>query len=396
MSVAIAPVAYAIPSDALRRLGPDRWAVASASEPGAEYLVVVQDRRPICECVGWSYRHRCRHAELVAAQLAQEPPMSVTALTPVRASDVAARPASPLPASDQWTMMVNMARTLKASGVLPRHIGTPEAAVAIILQGYELGIGAMQSLNSIYLIEGHLTIAASLMGALIYRDLGPGAYRVVESSDRRCIIEARRAGWPEPSRMTWTIEMATAAGLAGKDNWKKFPQAMLLARCTAAMARAYFPEIIRGCYAPEELGAPVRVTPEGELEVIEAELRPPAAEPVATPPPARTAPARSASAASPVLSPTEPATDRRAISDRLNAFWSAVRGAGWNDPATVHAIARDLLGRPVDKLTSDEIDGLEEHLLAGQIAYDAEGKAYVRQPADEPGEEGGEEPPATS
>jgi hypothetical protein len=50
------------------------------------------------------------------------------------------------------------------------------------------------------------------------------------------------------------MEDAKVAGLLSKDTWKKYPEAMLRARCVAIVARALFPDAIMGAsYTPEEL-----------------------------------------------------------------------------------------------------------------------------------------------
>lgn len=57
-----------------------------------------------------------------------------------------------------------------------------------------------------------------------------------------------------PVRVTWTVEKeAKAAGLAGKDNWKKFTRAMLHARCVSEGVRATWPAATSGMYVPEEV-----------------------------------------------------------------------------------------------------------------------------------------------
>lgn len=53
--------------------------------------------------------------------------------------------------------------------------------------------------------------------------------------------------------VTWTIDRAIKAGLAGKDNWKKFPAQMLSARVVAEGVRAVFPACLSGMYTVEEV-----------------------------------------------------------------------------------------------------------------------------------------------
>lgn len=54
-------------------------------------------------------------------------------------------------------------------------------------------------------------------------------------------------------RITWTMEQAKHAGLTGKDNWKKYPRAMLRARCVSEGCRTVCPSSTSGLYVPEEV-----------------------------------------------------------------------------------------------------------------------------------------------
>lgn len=53
--------------------------------------------------------------------------------------------------------------------------------------------------------------------------------------------------------ITWTMERATQAGLAGKPNWKSYPTQMLAARVIAEGVRAVFPVCLSGMYTGEEV-----------------------------------------------------------------------------------------------------------------------------------------------
>lgn len=128
----------------------------------------------------------------------------------------------------------------------------PEAILACILTGHELGLGPMQSLSKIHVIHGRPGMAAELMRALI-QSAGHEIW-VEEHTTTRCVMGAQRAGAMRPASATYTIDDARTAGLAGKDIWRKYPRAMLLARCTAEIARANFADVLAGIsYTVEEL-----------------------------------------------------------------------------------------------------------------------------------------------
>ena len=59
-------------------------------------------------------------------------------------------------------------------------------------------------------------------------------------------------GAGKPLRMEWTFDMAKSCELTGKDNWKKYPRAMLRARCIAEGVRATYPAAIGGMMVAEE------------------------------------------------------------------------------------------------------------------------------------------------
>lgn len=148
---------------------------------------------------------------------------------------------------------------LVKSGLLGRNIQKPEAAFAIILAGRELGLTAMQSLRSIHIIEGKPTLSADLMVALVKRSPVCRSFKLIESTAEVATYEADRIG-EGPTRMSFTMAQAKAAGVNGKDNWRKYPEAMLRARCIAALARVVFPDLLMGIYETDEI-APSNAMP---------------------------------------------------------------------------------------------------------------------------------------
>ena len=64
-------------------------------------------------------------------------------------------------------------------------------------------------------------------------------------------------------KVDWDMDRAKAAGLGGKDNWKKFPRQMLRARCISDGVRGVYPAVLQGFYTPEEVQdfAPVTSAP---------------------------------------------------------------------------------------------------------------------------------------
>lgn len=180
---------------------------------------------------------------------------------------LAPREAASLPSTSEWRTMVEMAGMLVPTGFLPSTIKTAEQAVAIILKGRELRVPPMYALSNIVVVQGKPTCSAELMLALIYRDHGDDAVIVEESTPTACHVLYKRRAWSAPRAFAFTMDDARTAKLDGKDTWRQYPQAMLRARCVSAVARLAFPDSIAGMYTPEELGAAVRVTEDGAVEV---------------------------------------------------------------------------------------------------------------------------------
>ena len=153
-----------------------------------------------------------------------------------------------------WEVMKSQATTLVKSGFLPKAVDTPEKALAIAMKGRELGLPMMQSITSIHVIDCKPTISAELMAALVHQRVPGSVLRCIETSDKICTYEAARPS-DKILKMSFTWDEAVRAGVTNKDNWKKYPAAMLRARCCSAICRIVFPDAIMGCYTPDELGA---------------------------------------------------------------------------------------------------------------------------------------------
>lgn len=169
-------------------------------------------------------------------------------------------------APEAWKLASRVADT----DFVPKALrGKPEAVLACILAGHEAGISPMQSLSKIHVVEGRPAMAAELMRALVLR-AGHEIW-IEESTSTRVIVAGQRAGSERVSRVAWTIDDARRANLAGKNNWKSYPRAMLLARATAELCRALFPDVLAGIsHTIEELADGDDVDRPAEPETVEA------------------------------------------------------------------------------------------------------------------------------
>ena len=137
---------------------------------------------------------------------------------------------------------------------------TTANVAAALLTGQELGLEPMAALRSIDVINGTPALRAVALRALVQR-AGHQVW-LVESSKTQADVKGKRRGDTETQESKWTNERAPEMGLTGRDQWKKQPAAMLIARATAELCRLIASDVILGLpYVAEELD-----DPEGTLE----------------------------------------------------------------------------------------------------------------------------------
>lgn len=157
----------------------------------------------------------------------------------------------------------NFSAMISKSSLLPPDLRGKEPEILMtIMTGAEIGLAPMQALRAIDIIKGKPTLKAEAMTALVRARKDVCEYLVLrESSAKKCTYETKRVGDPSPTTMSFGIEDAQAAGLTGNDNYKRFPAAMLRARCGSAICKAVYSDLVLGLYDPDEL-APERPSDE--------------------------------------------------------------------------------------------------------------------------------------
>lgn len=170
-------------------------------------------------------------------------------------SDLATTPTAPTapiePAPTPFDDTFRLAKRIAETDFAPKALrGNPNAVLACILTGQELGIGGMKALQSIHIIEGRPTLSAELMRALV---LAAGhRLDIIESTNAKVTLYGQRRGSGSRAQVTWSIADAQTAKLTGNPSWSKYPRSMLLARATSELCRMIFPDVIGGMYTPDE------------------------------------------------------------------------------------------------------------------------------------------------
>jgi hypothetical protein len=157
------------------------------------------------------------------------------------------------PAIDSWTQVIadvaKLAQHIADTDFVPAAMrGKPAAVAAAILAGREAGVGPMTALQHIFVIKGKPGQSAQLMRQLV---LSAGhEIRYVETTDTRCVVEGRRRGEQEWSRVSFTADQARKA----KIDLGGYPEDKLVARATTRLCRRKFADCIGGMpYTVEEL-----------------------------------------------------------------------------------------------------------------------------------------------
>jgi hypothetical protein len=158
--------------------------------------------------------------------------------------------------TDSWVQVaapiMHLAERIADTEFVPRGLrGSIPATAAAILYGREVGLPPMTALNVTHVIEGKPGISAEAMRAMVYA--AGHELEFLETTGAVCSMRGRRNGQERWTSLTWTLDMARAAGLLGKSNWKSYPRALLVARCTTDLCRMVFPDVIHGFRTVEEL-----------------------------------------------------------------------------------------------------------------------------------------------
>jgi hypothetical protein len=165
-------------------------------------------------------------------------------------------------------------------------LGGPSVGNVLLVMehGAMLGLHPMAAINGIYIIEGKASMSANLMSAVV-RAKG-FKLRVVTEGDWgpgfKATASIVRPDDPDFTySVTWTEAKAKRAELTGKDNWKKYPEAMAKARAISEVIREGATDALNGLvYTPEEIGANVNESGDYEPENV-GDLTPATAPPAA-------------------------------------------------------------------------------------------------------------------
>lgn len=154
--------------------------------------------------------------------------------------------------AEEARVVANIAVSIAKTPFAGQLRGKPEEVTAVILAGNELGFKPMAALKAFDIIQGTPALRAHAMRGLVQSK--GHKIQLVESDGQHCVMRGRRADDEDWQEVTWTIPRAALMGLVNKNEWKKQPQTMLVARATGELCRLIASDVLHGTpYTSEEL-----------------------------------------------------------------------------------------------------------------------------------------------
>lgn len=186
-------------------------------------------------------------------------------------------------APQNWGEAQQFAQLLASSTMVPKDfIGKPGNIMVAIQWGAEVGLGPLQAVQNIAVINGRPSIWGDAALALVRGH--PACVSVREGVDgegdaRHGWCEVTRKG-QQAERRTFSVADAKRAGLWGKAGpWQQYPERMLQLRARGFAIRDVFPDALRGVITQEE----ARDLPPEPREVASTVVEPAPAPRVAAP-----------------------------------------------------------------------------------------------------------------
>lgn len=127
---------------------------------------------------------------------------------------------------------------------------TPEEAIALCLIAQAEGKHPATAAQEYHVIQGRPALKADAMLARFQAAGGKVDWKSYTDQEVTGVFSHPQGG---SVQIKWSIEMAKKLGYLSKDNWQKFPRAMMRARCISEGVRTVYPGIAVGIYTPEEV-----------------------------------------------------------------------------------------------------------------------------------------------
>lgn len=161
-------------------------------------------------------------------------------------------PAVAQPTASSLDVAIAHAQQLASAGdMLPQSYRNKPGAILLVKDWADShGVPLLTAMQTVAFVHGRPVIDATMQRALAQK-VGY-AVRVTEADINSATVQVSKDGEVIGSS-TYTMADARTAGLTGKDNWKKNPEDMLVARATTRAIRRHAPDAMLGLYIADEV-----------------------------------------------------------------------------------------------------------------------------------------------
>lgn len=117
-----------------------------------------------------------------------------------------------------WKQMKGMAKTMIESRAMPAHIQNEAQAIVVMQMGYEMGMKPMQAINSLYIVNGQVTVWGKAIAAQFIKH----GYRLSfkDEPNKTTVTATHRNGFEATE--TFTFEEAEKSGYTKSSKGLKF------------------------------------------------------------------------------------------------------------------------------------------------------------------------------
>ena len=166
-----------------------------------------------------------------------------------------------------YSEAVTFADQIAGTSFVPSHFRNKPAEILAAMQyGAELGLGPLQSLNGLAVINGKVSMLNATMRALVEASglMEKCSVNFVKDPPLATVI-VRRVG-REDATFSFGIDDARSAGLSDRPMYQKYPERMYMARAMSFALRDEFADVLGGIMGAEEMDDGGEfVTESGEL-----------------------------------------------------------------------------------------------------------------------------------
>lgn len=151
----------------------------------------------------------------------------------------------------------SLALALSKSSIIPKELqGQPANCLIAIMFVRELGLGVMQGLQNVMVVNGRPSLWGDAVMARVMASDVYGAQKDEwdeKAEGGRATFTVWRKGQDAPVTRSFSMQDAKVAGLMGKAGpWSNYPKRMCFQRARAFALRDAFPDVLKGLRIAEE------------------------------------------------------------------------------------------------------------------------------------------------